>query len=87
MYSAYYDTIIAKQLYSKLSYYNIFIYCRNLIHLTYSKKKINSIYRPNGSASVSSQVFGHLRSFNGWIQTEACVIPRITAETEIQIET
>ncbi len=24
---------------------------------------------------VSSQVFGHLRSFKGWIQTEACVIP------------
>ncbi len=24
---------------------------------------------------VSSQVFGHLRSFKGRIQTEACVIP------------
>ncbi len=24
---------------------------------------------------MSSQVFGHLRSFKGWIQTEACVIP------------
>ncbi len=24
---------------------------------------------------ISSQVFGHLRSFKGWIQTEACVIP------------
>ncbi len=23
---------------------------------------------------ISSQVFGHLRSFKGWIQTEACVI-------------
>ncbi len=28
-----------------------------------------------GFAIVSSQVFGHLRSFKGWIQTEACVIP------------
>ncbi len=25
---------------------------------------------------ISSQLFGHLRSFKGWIQTEACVIPR-----------
>ncbi len=24
---------------------------------------------------ISSQVFGHLRSIKGWIQTEACVIP------------
>ncbi len=24
---------------------------------------------------VSSQVFGHLRLFKGWIQTEVCVIP------------
>ncbi len=23
---------------------------------------------------MSSQVFGYLRSFKGWIQTEACVI-------------
>ncbi len=23
---------------------------------------------------ISSQVFGHLRSFKGWIQTETCVI-------------
>ncbi len=29
-----------------------------------------------GVVIVSSQVFGHLRSFKGWIQTEACVIPR-----------
>ncbi len=28
-----------------------------------------------GVGIVSSQVFGHLRSFKGWIQTEACVIP------------
>ncbi len=30
-----------------------------------------------GVVIVSSQVFGHLRSFKGWIQTEACVIPSI----------
>ncbi len=24
---------------------------------------------------ISSQVFDHLRSVKGWIQTEACVIP------------
>ncbi len=29
--------IVAKQLYRKLSFYNIFIYCRNLIYLTYVK--------------------------------------------------
>ncbi len=34
-----------------------------------------------GVGIISSQVFGHLRSFKGWIQTEACVIP---AETEKQ---
>ncbi len=28
-----------------------------------------------GVGIISSQVFGHLRSFKGWIQTEACVIP------------
>ncbi len=28
-----------------------------------------------GVVIVSSQVFGHLRSFKGWIQTEACLIP------------
>ncbi len=27
-----------------------------------------------GVSIISSQVFGHLRSFKGWIQTEACVI-------------
>ncbi len=35
---------------------------------------------------MSSQVFGHLRSFKDWIQTEACVINPV-AETEKQIET
>ncbi len=28
-----------------------------------------------GVGIISSQVFGHLGSFKGWIQTEACVIP------------
>ncbi len=28
-----------------------------------------------GVGIISSQVFGHLRTFKGWIQTEACVIP------------
>ncbi len=37
LYSAFYDTIVAKQLYRKLSFYNIFIYCRNLICLTYGE--------------------------------------------------
>ncbi len=30
-------------------------------------------------------MFGHLRSFKGWIQTEACVIHPV-AETEKQID-
>ncbi len=37
LYSAFYDTIVAKQLYRKLSFYNIFIYCGILIYLTYGK--------------------------------------------------
>ncbi len=37
LYCAFYDTIVAKQLYRKLSFYNIFIYCRNLMYLTYGK--------------------------------------------------
>ncbi len=28
-----------------------------------------------GVGIISSQVFGHLGSFKGWIQTEACAIP------------
>ncbi len=36
-----------------------------------------------GVGIISSQVFGHLRSFKGWIQTEACVTPPV-AETEKQ---
>ncbi len=42
-----------------------------------------------GVGIISSQVFGHLRSCKGWIQTEASgngmLIP--VAETEKQIET
>ncbi len=86
LYSAFHDKIVAKQLYRKLSFYNRFMYCRNLIYLTYWKKKKKIIlYTVWGLASsevlwgfgiISSHVFGHLRSFKGWIQTEACVIPR-----------
>ncbi len=36
-YSAFHDTIAAKQFYIKLSFYNRFIYCRNLIYLTHDK--------------------------------------------------
>ncbi len=82
LYSAFYDTIVAKQLYMKWSYYNIFIYCRNLIYLTYGKLWL-ILYIVWGWASseviwgvgiFSSQVFeDHLRSFKEWIQTEACV--------------
>ncbi len=32
LYSAFYNTIVAKPLYRKLSLYNRFIYCRNLIY-------------------------------------------------------
>ncbi len=37
LYSAFYNTIVAKQLYRKLSFYNRFIYCRNVLYLTYGK--------------------------------------------------
>ncbi len=36
-YSAFHDTIVAKQLYRTLRFYNRFIYCRILIYLTYDK--------------------------------------------------
>ncbi len=74
MNSAFYDTIVAKQLYRKLSFYNRFIYCRNVIYLTYGNIWL-ILYILRGVGIVSSQVFGHLGSFKGWIQTEACVIP------------
>ncbi len=66
--------IVAKQFYRKLSFYNIFIYCRNLIYLTYSKMYF-ILYILWGVGIISSQVFSHLGSFKDWIQTEACVIP------------
>ncbi len=80
LYSAFYDTIVAKQLYRKLSFYNISIYCRNLIYFYLMAKFGNSVCCLRvgilwGVGIISSQVFGHLRSFKGWIQTEACVIP------------
>ncbi len=74
VYSAFYDTIVAKQLYRKWSFYNRFIYCRNSIYLTYGKMWL-ILYIVWGVVIISSQVFGHLRLFKGWIQTEACVIP------------
>ncbi len=75
--------IVAKRIYRKLSFHNIFTYCRNLIYLTYGNIWL-ILYTVWWMASsevlwgvviVSSQVFGHLRSFKGWIQTEAFVIP------------
>ncbi len=35
LYCAFYNAIVAKQLYRKLSFHNIFIYFRNVIYLTY----------------------------------------------------
>ncbi len=37
LYRAFHETIVAKQLYIKLSFYNRFIYSRNLIYVTYGK--------------------------------------------------
>ncbi len=81
LYSAFHNTIVAKQLYRKLSLYNRFIYCRNVIYLTFGKIwlilytvwELASSEVLRGVGIISSQVFGHLRSFKGWIQTEACV--------------
>ncbi len=36
LYSTFYDTFFAKQLYRKLSFYYRFIYCRNLIYFIYN---------------------------------------------------
>ncbi len=74
LYSAFCDTIVAKQFYRKLSFYNRFIYCRNLINVTRGAIWF-ILYTVWGVGIISSQVFGHLRSFKGWIQTEACLIP------------
>ncbi len=73
LYSAFHNN--AKQLYRKL---------RNLIYLTYGKFWL-ILYIVWGVGIVSSQVFGHLRSFKGWIQTEACVIPSRNRETNRDI--
>ncbi len=73
LYSAFHETIVAKQPYRKLSFYNRFIYCKNLIYLTYGKIWL-ILYILRGVGIISSHVFGHLGSFKGWIQTEACVI-------------
>ncbi len=92
LYSAFHETIVAKQLYRKLRFYNKCVYCRNLIYVTYGKIWLSQYNRwglassevLRGVVIISSQVFGHLRSFKCWIQTEACVIP---TETEKQVET
>ncbi len=65
LYSAFHETIAAKQLYRKFSFYNRFIYCRNLIYLTYGKIWL-ILYILWGVGITSSQVFGHLRSFS-WL--------------------
>ncbi len=70
-FSVFYDTVVAKQLYRKLSLCYRFIYCRNLIYLMYGNIWL-ILYILWGVGIVSSQVFGHLRSFKGLIQTEAC---------------
>ncbi len=62
LYRTFHDTIVAKQLYRKLSLYSRFIYCRNLIYLMYGKMWL-ILYTVRGVGIVSSQVFGHLRSF------------------------
>ncbi len=71
LYSAFYDIIVAKQLCRKWSFYNRFIYCRNLIYLIYGKIWF-ILYAVWGLASsevlwgvgiISSHVFSHLRSF------------------------
>ncbi len=55
LYSAFYDTIVAKQLYRKSSFYNRFIYCRNLIYLTYDNL-VNSVYCLRGCHHLFSGV-------------------------------
>ncbi len=48
----------------------IYIY----IYLTYGNIWL-ILYIVRGVGIISSQVFGHLGSFKGWIQTEVYVIP------------
>ncbi len=84
MYSAFHETIVAKHLYRKLRFYNRFMYCGNLIYLTYGKICL-ILYIVWGVGVISSQVFGHLGSFKSWIQTEACVIPSRNRETNRDI--
>ncbi len=60
LYSAFHETIVAKQLYRQLSFYNRFIYCRNLKYFTYGKILL-TLYILWGVGIISSQEFGHLR--------------------------
>ncbi len=39
------------------------------------RPEVNIFYSVWGVGIISSPVFGHLETFKGWIQTEACVIP------------
>ncbi len=55
----FYDTIFAKQLYRKLRFYNRFIFCRNLIYLTYGNIWL-ILYTVWGVGIISSQVFGQI---------------------------
>ncbi len=47
---------------------------------------VQGLYNPRSSEGLASslnQVFGHIRSFKGWIQTEANVMP-ISKKTETE---
>ncbi len=77
LYSAFYDTIVAKNLVFIIDWY-----IAEYIYLTCGRIRL-ILYIVWGVGIISSQVFGHLRSLKDRIQTEACVI----LETEKQIET
>ncbi len=64
LYSVFHDTIVAKQLYRKSSFYNRFIYFRILIFWTYGKMLLilYILWGPPRGCIISSQVFGHLGS-------------------------
>ncbi len=72
LYSVFHDTIVAKQLYRKSSFYNRFIYFRILIYLTYGKMLL-ILYILWGPARGWHHLFSGV--WSSWIQTEACVIP------------
>ncbi len=60
--------------------YNIYLYIYIFVYNTYIYifnlwKHLVILYYSLRVGIICSQVFGHLGSFKGWIQTEACVIP------------